>query len=142
MTVASPPKACIIGAGCSGFTPAKPLKDYGIPFDCSEISDNVCGDWCFKNPNGLSACDQSPHIDTSKSAKDEATHLDRYYPSARHSIQVDFNLYVRDLHAEIKAGEKRAARLRAAAGNRTRRDPPAQRGRGGLKGIGNELYRR
>ena len=60
------PKACIIGAGCSGFTTAKRLKDYGIPFDCFEGSDNIGGNWYFKNPNGLSACYQSLHIDTSK----------------------------------------------------------------------------
>ena len=33
------PKVCIIGAGCSGFTTAKRLKDYGIPFDVFEASD-------------------------------------------------------------------------------------------------------
>jgi cation diffusion facilitator CzcD-associated flavoprotein CzcO len=59
-------KACIIGAGCSGFTTAKRLKDHGIAFDCFEISDDVGGNWYFKNPNGLSACYQSLHIDTSK----------------------------------------------------------------------------
>ena len=48
-------------------------------------------------------------------ARDEATHLGGYYASARHTIQVDFNLYVRDLHAEIKAGEKRAARTKVPA---------------------------
>ncbi|MEM1146641.1 MAG: hypothetical protein AAGH49_02550, partial [Pseudomonadota bacterium] len=32
-------KACIIGAGCSGFTMAKRLKDYGIAYDCFEMSD-------------------------------------------------------------------------------------------------------
>ena len=39
----------------------------------------------------------------------------RYIKSARHTIQVDFNLYVRDLHAEIRAGEKRAKRIKVAA---------------------------
>ena len=48
-------------------------------------------------------------------ARDEATHLEGYYPSARHTIQVDFNLYVRDLLAEIKTGEKRAAKRKVAA---------------------------
>jgi cation diffusion facilitator CzcD-associated flavoprotein CzcO len=62
----SPPRACIIGAGCSGFTTAKRLKDAGVPFDCFEISDDVGGNWYYKNPNGLSACYQSLHIDTSK----------------------------------------------------------------------------
>jgi cation diffusion facilitator CzcD-associated flavoprotein CzcO len=66
MTGATLAKACIIGAGCSGFTTAKRLKDYGIAFDCFEISDDVGGNWYFKNPNGLSACYQSLHIDTSK----------------------------------------------------------------------------
>ena len=60
------PKACIIGAGCSGFTTAKRLKDEGVPYDCFEASDNIGGTWYFKNPNGLSACYQSLHIDTSK----------------------------------------------------------------------------
>ena len=36
-------KACIIGAGCSGFTMAKRLKDHGVPYDCFELSDNIGG---------------------------------------------------------------------------------------------------
>ena len=63
---ASPPKVCIIGAGCSGFTTAKRLKDLGVSFDVFEMSDDVGGNWYFKNPNGLSACYESLHIDTSK----------------------------------------------------------------------------
>lgn len=59
-------KACIIGAGCSGFTMAKRLKDYGVDYDCFETSDNVGGNWYYKNPNGMSSCYQSLHIDTSK----------------------------------------------------------------------------
>ena len=59
-------KACIIGAGPSGFTTAKRLKDAGIAYDCFEGSDDVGGNWYYKNPNGLSACYESLHIDTSK----------------------------------------------------------------------------
>ena len=59
-------KACIIGAGCSGFTMAKRLKDHGIAYDCFEMSDNIGGNWYYKNPNGKSSCYQSLHIDTSK----------------------------------------------------------------------------
>ena len=59
-------RVCIIGAGCSGFTTAKRLKDAGIDYDCFEMSDGVGGNWYFKNPNGLSACYESLHIDTSK----------------------------------------------------------------------------
>jgi cation diffusion facilitator CzcD-associated flavoprotein CzcO len=60
------PKVCIIGAGCSGFTTAKRLQDLGVPFDCFEMSDDIGGNWYFRNPNGKSACYESLHIDTSK----------------------------------------------------------------------------
>jgi cation diffusion facilitator CzcD-associated flavoprotein CzcO len=60
------PKVCIIGAGCSGFTTAKRLKDYGIPFDVYEAADDIGGTWYYNNPNRMSACYQSLHIDTSK----------------------------------------------------------------------------
>ena len=59
-------RVCIIGAGCSGFTTAKRLRDFGIAYDQFEASDNIGGNWYFKNPNGMSACYQSLHIDTSK----------------------------------------------------------------------------
>lgn len=60
------PTVCVIGAGCSGFTTAKRLQDYGIPFDIFEASDNIGGNWYYDNPNGMSACYKSLHIDTSK----------------------------------------------------------------------------
>ena len=59
-------KVCIIGAGCSGITTAKRLKDHGIAYDQFEMSDDVGGNWYFRNPNGRSAVYESLHIDTSK----------------------------------------------------------------------------
>ena len=59
-------KVCIIGAGCSGITTAKRLKDHGIDYDQFELSDDVGGNWYFRNPNGRSAVYESLHIDTSK----------------------------------------------------------------------------
>ncbi|WP_422005973.1 flavin-containing monooxygenase [Pyruvatibacter mobilis] len=64
--MAALPKCCVIGAGPSGFSTAKALQDRGIPFDCFEMSDVVGGTWAYKNKNGLSACYESLHIDTSK----------------------------------------------------------------------------
>jgi hypothetical protein len=57
---------CIIGAGCTGFTTAKRLKDQGLAYDCFELSDDIGGNWYLGNPNGMSSCYQSLHIDTSK----------------------------------------------------------------------------
>ena len=59
-------RVCIIGAGCSGITVAKRLKDYGIGYEQFDASDDIGGNWYFNNPNGMSACYQSLHIDTSK----------------------------------------------------------------------------
>lgn len=58
-------KVCIIGAGCSGITTAKRLKEFGIDYDQFEMSDDVGGNWYFRNPNGRSAVYESLHIDTS-----------------------------------------------------------------------------
>ena len=41
-------------------------------------------------------------------AADEKTHMCPFYQDARHTMQVDFNTYVRDLHQEIAKGRKRA----------------------------------
>jgi hypothetical protein len=41
-------------------------------------------------------------------ARDEAMHLGAYSKAARHTIQVDFNLHVRDLLKEVARGEARA----------------------------------
>lgn len=43
--------------------------------------------------------------------RDDAASLAQYYASPRHTIQVDFARYVRDLNSEIEAGRKRASRI-------------------------------
>ena len=58
-------QVCIIGAGCSGVTSAKRLRDHGIDYDQFELSDDVGGNWYFRNPNGRSSVYESLHIDTS-----------------------------------------------------------------------------
>ncbi len=59
-------RVCIIGAGPSGFTALKALREAGIETVCFEASDDIGGNWYYDNPNGQSACYQSLHIDTSK----------------------------------------------------------------------------
>jgi cation diffusion facilitator CzcD-associated flavoprotein CzcO len=58
------PRVCIIGAGSSGITVAKAMKDRGIPYDCFEKGDNIGGNWCFRNKNDMSAAYESLHINT------------------------------------------------------------------------------
>src|SRR3954452_20171971 len=60
------PTTSIIGAGIRGLTAGKALSDWGLPYTCFEASDDVGGNWYFRNPNGLSSAYRSLHIDTSK----------------------------------------------------------------------------
>jgi dimethylaniline monooxygenase (N-oxide forming) len=57
---------CIIGAGSSGVTAAKSLKERGVAFECFEIGSNIGGMWRYENDNGLSSAYRSLHIDTSR----------------------------------------------------------------------------
>jgi len=66
MPAMNPLPVALIGAGCSGFTTAKRLRDEGVVFDWFEASDRIGGNWAYNNPNGMSSAYQSLHIDTSK----------------------------------------------------------------------------
>lgn len=55
---------CIIGAGSSGITAAKNLKQLGIPCDVIEREDGVGGNWYFGKPN--SSVYRSTHLISSK----------------------------------------------------------------------------
>lgn len=87
--VRSQPRTAIIGAGISGLTAGKMLKDYRIPYTTFEMSDRIGGNWAFGNPNGLSSAYRSLHIDTSKhrlSFKDFP--VPEHYPSFPHHSDV------------------------------------------------------
>ncbi len=87
--VRSQPRTAIIGAGISGLTAGKMLKDYRIPYTTFEMSDRIGGNWAFGNPNGLSSAYRSLHIDTSKhrlSFKDFP--MPEHYPSFPHHSDV------------------------------------------------------
>lgn len=55
---------CIIGAGSSGITAGKNLKEVGIPFDILEREDEIGGNWYYGKPN--SSVYQSTHLISSK----------------------------------------------------------------------------
>ncbi|MEX2629708.1 MAG: NAD(P)-binding domain-containing protein [Tistlia sp.] len=57
---------CIVGAGSSGVTVAKALKEQGLAFDIFEKGSSVGGMWRYGNDNGQSSCYASLHIDTSR----------------------------------------------------------------------------
>jgi hypothetical protein len=79
----------IIGAGISGLTTGKMLRDYRLPYTCFEASDRIGGNWAFGNPNGHSSAYRSLHIDTSKhqlSFKDFP--MPEEYPDFPHHSQI------------------------------------------------------
>jgi dimethylaniline monooxygenase (N-oxide forming) len=57
---------CILGAGSSGVTVAKALKEQGLEFDCFEKGSDIGGMWRYENDSGLSSAYASLHIDTSR----------------------------------------------------------------------------
>ncbi|MGE4363848.1 MAG: flavin-containing monooxygenase, partial [Mycolicibacterium sp.] len=93
------PRVAVIGAGISGLTAGKMLKDYGVSYTTFETSDRIGGNWAFGNPNGHSSAYRSLHIDTSKdrlSFKDFP--MPEHYPSFPHHSQVKAYL---DEYAEV-----------------------------------------
>ena len=82
-------KVCVIGAGSSGITAVKALKEAGVPFDCFEMGSNIGGNWRYNNDNGRSAAYASLCIDTSK---DRMAYSDfpmpEDYPNFPHHSQV------------------------------------------------------
>jgi cation diffusion facilitator CzcD-associated flavoprotein CzcO len=82
-------RACVIGAGVSGLTAAKSLGDWGVSYTCFEASDDVGGNWYFRNPNGRSSAYRSLHIDTSKNAISFADFpMDGRYPDFPHHTEI------------------------------------------------------
>jgi dimethylaniline monooxygenase (N-oxide forming) len=59
-------KVCIIGAGSSGITTCKALKEEGIEFDCYEKGSGIGGNWRYNNDNGMSSAYRSLHINTNR----------------------------------------------------------------------------
>jgi cation diffusion facilitator CzcD-associated flavoprotein CzcO len=82
-------RACVIGAGSSGITAVKALKDAGVAYDCFEKSDRVGGNWVFGNKNGMSAAYEGLYINTSRDRMQYADYpMPRTYPDFPHHTQI------------------------------------------------------
>jgi cation diffusion facilitator CzcD-associated flavoprotein CzcO len=83
------PNVAVIGAGVSGLTAIKALGDWGLQHTCFEASDDVGGNWYFRNPNGRSSAYRSLHIDTSKtSISFQDFPMDERYPDFPHHTEI------------------------------------------------------
>ncbi len=58
------PRVCVIGCGSSGLPTLTSLVDRGFDFDCFEASDEIGGNWTYRNSNNMSAAYESLHINT------------------------------------------------------------------------------
>jgi cation diffusion facilitator CzcD-associated flavoprotein CzcO len=82
-------RVCVIGAGVSGLTAVKSLRDWGIEHTCFEASDEIGGNWYFRNPNGRSSAYRSLHIDTSRHSISFADFpMDERYPDFPHHSEI------------------------------------------------------
>lgn len=93
----TPNRVCIIGAGSSGITACKVLKEHGIPFDCYEAGDRVGGNWVYENKNGMSSAYKSLFINTSKPRMQYSDYpMPEHYPVFPHHTQIAayFDQYV------------------------------------------------
>jgi cation diffusion facilitator CzcD-associated flavoprotein CzcO len=73
----------------SGLLSTKALGDWDLPHTCFEASDDIGGNWYFRNPNGRSSAYRSLHIDTSKNAISfEDFAMDGRYPDFPHHAEI------------------------------------------------------
>src|SRR5215813_7775374 len=92
---------CIIGAGSSGITAAKNLRQLGIPFDVFERENSIGGNWCYGKPN--SSVYRSIHLISSKPLTEylDFPMPEEYPPYPNHEQVLEyFRAYVRHFHLE------------------------------------------
>lgn len=97
----TPNRVCVIGAGSSGITTCKVLKEHGILFDCYEASDRVGGNWVYENRNKMSSAYKSLFINTSKPRMEYSDYpMPKDYPVFPHHTQLAayFNDYAEHFH--------------------------------------------
>jgi cation diffusion facilitator CzcD-associated flavoprotein CzcO len=97
-------KVCVIGAGCSGITAVKNLLQAGVTdLVCYEKSDQIGGNWVFREGNGHSSVYETTHLISSKqlSAYIDFPMPDDYpdYPSHRQILSY-FKAYAKHFDLE------------------------------------------
>jgi hypothetical protein len=89
MSAKNYPRICIIGAGISGITMMKALRQRGIGYTTFEKSDQIGGNWVFRNKNGMSSAYRSLHIDSSRySIEFDDFPFPSGYPDFPHHTQI------------------------------------------------------
>jgi cation diffusion facilitator CzcD-associated flavoprotein CzcO len=84
---------CVVGAGSSGITAAKNLKQLNIPFEALEREDDIGGNWYFGKPN--SSVYKSTHLISSKPLTEYSDYpMPSHYPDYPSHVQV--LAYLRD----------------------------------------------
>ena len=82
-------QVCIIGAGSSGITAAKTMKENQIEFDCFEKGSNIGGNWRYNNDNGLSSAYRSLHINTNRNVMAYSDYpMPLHYPMFPHHSHI------------------------------------------------------
>ncbi len=117
------PRVCVIGAGCSGLSAVKALREAGIEHRAFELGSTVGGNWVFQNDSGRSGAYRSLHINTSRAAMEFRdfplpSELPDY-PHHRH-VAAYLENYARafDLHDSIAFRTEVVRCERAAPGSR------------------------
>ncbi len=83
------PRCAVIGAGSSGITAAKGLRERGIDVTVFEASDRVGGNWVFGNVNGMSSAYEGLYINTSRERMEFSDFpMPKSYPDFPHHTQI------------------------------------------------------
>lgn len=83
------PRTAVIGAGSSGITAAKGLREKGIDVTVFEASDRIGGNWVFGNVNGMSAAYRGLHINTSRERMQYTDYpMPKSYPDFPHHTHI------------------------------------------------------
>ena len=83
------PRCAVIGAGSSGITALKALRDAGLEVTAFEASDRVGGNWVLGNRNGMSSAYEGLHINTSRERMEYSDFpMPKSYPDFPHHSQI------------------------------------------------------